>query len=81
MSPSTVSELNQKLAGQSREWRQRPITSEDTYVFLDGIWLTSSWGGEVKNVSTLVTFSANLVRTRIGRPRLCRVPAWRERAR
>src|SRR6266540_2117096 len=51
VSPSTVSELNQKIAVQIEEWRQQPITGEHAYVFLDGIWLKRSWGGEVKHVS------------------------------
>ena len=52
VSPSTVSELNQKIAGQIEQWRHRPIEGEHAYVYLDGIWLKRSWGGEVKNVST-----------------------------
>lgn len=59
VSPSTVSELNQKIAGQIEEWRNRPITGEHAYVFLDGIWLKRSWGGEVKNVSILVAVGVN----------------------
>jgi putative transposase len=59
VSPSTVSELNQKIAGQIEEWRQRPIGGEHAYVFLDGIWLKRSWGGEVKNVSILVAIGVN----------------------
>jgi len=56
---STVSELNQKIAVQIEEWRNRPIEGEHPYVFLDGIWLKRSWGGEVKNVSILVAISVN----------------------
>ena len=59
VSPSTVSELNQKIAVQIEEWRHRPITGEHAYVFLDGIWLKRSWGGEVKNVSILVAIGVN----------------------
>lgn len=59
VSPSTVSELNQKIAGQIEEWRQRPIEGEHAYVFLDGIWLKRSWGGEVRNVSILVAIGVN----------------------
>jgi transposase-like protein len=59
VSPSTVSELNQKIAVQIEEWRNRPIEGEHPYVFLDGIWLKRSWGGEVKNVSILVAISVN----------------------
>jgi putative transposase len=59
VSPSTVSELNQKIAGQIEAWRNAPIEGEHAYVFLDGIWLKRSWGGEVKNVSVLVAIGVN----------------------
>src|SRR6266568_4472749 len=59
VSPSTVSELNQKIGVQIEAWRHRPITGEHAYVFLDGIWLKRSWGGEVKNVSILVAIGVN----------------------
>ncbi len=49
-----VSDLNQKIYKQIEEWRQQPLVGEFPYVFLDGIWLKRSWGGEVKNVSVLV---------------------------
>lgn len=54
VSASTVSELNRKIYKQIEEWRQQPLVGEFPYVFLDGIWLKRSWGGEVKNVSVLV---------------------------
>jgi putative transposase len=54
VSPSTVSELNQKIYGQIEAWRNRPISGQHAYVYLDGIWLKRSWGGEVKNVAVLV---------------------------
>ena len=54
VSPSTVSELNQKIYAQIEAWRNRPLEGEHAYVFLDGIWLKRSWGGEVKNVAVLV---------------------------
>lgn len=54
VSASTVSELNQKIYGKIDEWRQRPLVGDFPYVFLDGLWLKRSWGGEVKNVSVLV---------------------------
>jgi transposase-like protein len=54
VSPSTVSELNQKIYAQIDAWCQRPIEGEHAYVYLDGIWLKRSWGGEVKNVAVLV---------------------------
>ncbi len=54
VSASTVSELNQKIYGKINEWRERPLVGDFPYVFLDGLWLKRSWGGEVKNVSVLV---------------------------
>jgi transposase-like protein len=59
VSASTVSELNQKVYGQIEAWRNRPIAGEHPYVFLDGIWLKRSWGGEVKNVAVLVAIGVN----------------------
>jgi transposase-like protein len=56
---STVSELNQKIYARIDEWRNRPITGEHAYVFLDGIWLKRSWGGEVRNVAVLVAVGVN----------------------
>lgn len=54
VSPSTVSELNQKIYGRIETWRNRPIAGEHPYVYLDGICLKRSWGGEVRNISVLV---------------------------
>ncbi len=54
VSPSTVSELNQKIYAQIETWRNRPLEDEHAYVFLDSIWLKRSWGGEVKTVAVLV---------------------------
>jgi transposase-like protein len=54
VSASTVSELNQKIYGKIEEWRTRPIEGKYAYVYLDGICLKRTWGGEVRNVSVLV---------------------------
>jgi len=54
VSASTVSDLNQKIYKQIEDWCQQPLVGEFPYVFLDGLWLKRSWGGEVKNVSVLV---------------------------
>ena len=54
VSPSTVSSLNQKIYEQIEAWRQRPLEGRHAYVYLDGIWLKRTWGGEVKNVAVLV---------------------------
>lgn len=47
-------DLNQKIYKQIEEWRQQPLDGEFPYVFVDGLWLKRSWGGEVKNVFVLV---------------------------
>jgi len=54
VSPGTVSELNKKIYAQIDRWRSRKIEGEHPYVYLDGVWLKRSWGGEVRNVSVLV---------------------------
>ena len=54
VSPSTVSALNQRIYGKIDAWRERPIEGEHPYVYLDGISLKRSWGGEVRNVAVLV---------------------------
>ncbi len=59
VSPSTVSELNQKLYHRIEDWRNQPIDGEYPYVYLDGIWLKRSWGGEVKNVAVLVAIGVD----------------------
>ncbi len=59
VSPSTISDLNQKIFQRVEEWRNRPLEKEYPYVFVDGIWLKRSWGGEVQNVSVLVAIGVN----------------------
>ena len=59
VSPSTVSDLNQKIYGRIEEWRSRPIVGEHPYVYLDGIYLKRSWGGEVQNVAVLVAIGVS----------------------
>ena len=54
-----MSELNQKIYAQIESWRNRPIEGKHPYVFLDGLWLKRSWGGEVRNVSLLVAIGVN----------------------
>lgn len=54
VSASTVSSLNQKVYEKIEDWRNRPITGEYPYVFVDGIYLKRSWGGEMTSVSVLV---------------------------
>ena len=37
----------------------KPIEDEHPYLFLDGVYLKRSWGGEVQNVSVLVAIGVN----------------------
>src|SRR6266705_1050733 len=59
VSPSTVSNLNKKIYATIEAWRNRAITGEHPYVYLDGIVLKRTWAGEVRNVSLLVATSIN----------------------
>lgn len=59
VSPGTVSNLNKKIYKHIEEWRNRPLTGEYPYVYLDGIVLKRSWAGEVRNVSVLVAIGVN----------------------
>lgn len=59
VSPGTVSRLNAKIYKTIEAWRMRPIEGQHSYVYLDGIALKRSWGGEVRNVSVLVAIGVN----------------------
>ena len=59
VSSGTVSNLNQKIYKKIEQWRQKPIEGQHRYVYLDGISLKRSWGGEVRNVSVLVAVGVN----------------------
>lgn len=59
VSPSTISNLNQKIYDQIDTWRNRPLEMAYPYVYLDGVWLKRSWGGEVRNISVLVAVGVN----------------------
>ncbi len=54
VSSGTVSRLNQKIYRHIEAWRNRAITGEFPYLYLDGVVLKRSWAGEVRNVSVLV---------------------------
>ena len=51
VSSSTVSDLNQKIYSKIESWRMQPLQGDHPYIFVDGIYLKRSWGGEVQNVS------------------------------
>ena len=59
VSPGTISNLNKKIYGEIEKWRNLPLKNHYSYVYLDGIWMKRSWGGEVKNISVLVAIGVN----------------------
>ncbi len=59
VSASTVSDLNKKIYEHIEHWRNRPLEGKYPYVYLDGLWLKRSWGGQVRNVSILVAIGVN----------------------
>jgi putative transposase len=59
VSPGTISNLNKKVYKTIEAWRRRPINETFPYVYLDGVVLKRSWGGEVSNVSVLVAIGVN----------------------
>ena len=54
VSSSTVSKLNQKIYRHIERWRNQKIEESHPYVYLDGVVLKRSWGGEVRNISVLI---------------------------
>ena len=59
VSSGTISNLNQKAYKHIEKWRQRPLTGEYPYVYVDGIYLKRCWGDEIQNVSVLVAIGVN----------------------
>ena len=59
VSSGTISNLNQKAYEHIEKWRSRPLTGEYPYVYVDGVFLKRSWGGEIQNVSILVAIGVN----------------------
>ena len=59
VSPSTISELNKKAYVHIEDWRNRELTSEYAYVYVDGIYLKRNWGGEYENVSILIAIGVD----------------------
>lgn len=59
VSPGTISNLNKKAYENIEAWRSRKLSSEYPYVYVDGVYLKRSWGGEIQNVSVLVAIGVN----------------------
>lgn len=59
VSSGTVSNLNKTIYEKIEKWRNRPIKGSHPFVYMDGICLKRTWGGEVRNVSVLVAIGVN----------------------
>jgi transposase-like protein len=59
VSSGTVSNLNKKVYKHIERWRTQKIEGSFSYVYLDGIVLKRSWGGEIKNVSVLAAIGVD----------------------
>lgn len=59
VSSGTVSNLNKKVYKHIERWRTQKIEGGFAYVYLDGIVLKRSWGGEIKNVSVLAAIGVD----------------------
>ena len=47
VSASAVSGMAQEVYGQIDQWRNRKLTGEHAYMYLNGILMKRSWGCEV----------------------------------
>ena len=57
--PGTISNLNKKAYEHIETWRTCPLFGDYPYVYVDGIYLKRSWGGEIQNVSILVAIDVS----------------------
>lgn len=54
-----VSRITARLEEQVQAWRERPLTEEYPYLFLDATYLKANWGGHVVSVALLVAVGVN----------------------
>ena len=59
VSPGTISSLNKKAYEHIERWRTRPLSGRYPYVYVDGVYLRRSWGGEIRDVSVLVAIGVS----------------------
>lgn len=59
VSPGTISNLNKKAYEHIETWRTRLLVGSYPYVYVDGVYLKRSWGGEIQNVSILVAIGVS----------------------
>ena len=58
---SGTARLNQKIYRHIEAWRNREITGEFPYVYLDGVVLKRSWAGEFRDISVPIVIHGNRV--------------------
>ena len=59
VSPATVSNLNKKAYEKIERWRSRGLSGHYPYVYVDGLYLKRSWGGEYENIAILIAIGVN----------------------
>lgn len=59
VSSGTISNLNKKAYEHIEKWRNRPLTEEYPYVYVDGIFLKRCWGEGYENVSILIAIGVS----------------------
>jgi transposase-like protein len=59
VSAGTISNLNKQIYEKIDTWRNRPLAEYYPYVYLDGVVLKRSWGGEVRKISVLIAIGVN----------------------
>jgi putative transposase len=59
VSAGTISNLNKQIYEKIDSWRNQPLAEYYPYVYLDGVVLKRSWGGEVRNISVLIAIGVN----------------------
>lgn len=59
VSPGTISNLNKKAYEHIEKWRNRPLTEEYPYIYVDGVFLKRCWGEEYENISILVAIGVS----------------------
>lgn len=59
MFPGTISNSNKKAYEHIKQRRSRPLTEKYPYVYVDGIYLKRSRGGEIRDIAVLVAIGVN----------------------
>lgn len=59
VSPGRISNRNKKAYEHIEQQRARLLLGRYPYVYVDGVYLKRSWGGEIQNVSVLVAIGVN----------------------